>query len=128
MKRESLEVECWFLIPIVRDSDRGLHQPVLWKFLEEALSGAWGGWTGPESMQWGRKKGTAPGGWKPAGSDAPITDESRKYTVFVQPAKLDALRSLLKKAANSFDQQEILLSVRGRRERIVPTPEDGFLG
>ena len=42
-------------------------------------------------------------------------------------ATLDALRSLLKKAANSFDQQEILLSVRGRRERIAPRPEDGFL-
>lgn len=56
MKRESREVECWFLIPIVRDSDRGPHQPVLWKFLEEALSDAWGGWTGPERMEWGRKR------------------------------------------------------------------------
>jgi len=43
-------------------------------------------------------------------------------------AKLNALGLLLKKAANSFDQQEILLSVRGRRERIVPALEDGFLG
>lgn len=128
MKRETLEVECWFLIPLVRDSDRGLHQPVLWRLLEEALSDAWGGWTGPETMQWGRKKGAVPGGWKPEASADPITDESRKYTVFVPPAKLDALCSLLKKAANSFDQQEILLSVRGRRERIIPTPEDSFLG
>ena len=128
MKRASLEVECWFLIPIVRDSDRGPHQAVLWKFLEETLSDAWGGWTGPESIEWGRKKGAVPGGWKPQGSDGPITDECRKYTVFMPPAKLDALRSLLKKAANSFDQQEILLIVRGRRERVIPTPEDGFLG
>ena len=78
-------------------------------------------------MRWGRKKGAVPGGWKPEESADPITDESRKYTVFVALAKLDALRSLLMKAANSFDQQEILLSVRGRRERIVPRPEDGFL-
>ncbi len=127
MKRETLEVECWFLIPLVRDSDRGLHQPVIWRLLEEALSDAWGGWTGPETMRWGRKKGAVPGGWKPEESADPITDESRKYTVFVALAKLDALRSLLMKAANSFDQQEILLSVRGRRERIVPRPEDGFL-
>jgi len=112
----------------VRDSDRGLHQPVLWRLLEEALSDAWGGWTGPETMQWGRKKGAVPGGWKPEASADPIIDESRKYTVFVPAAKLDTLRSLLKKTANSFDQQEILLSVRGRRERIIPTPEDGFLG
>lgn len=126
MKREPLEVECWFLIPLVRDSDRGLHQPVLWRLLEEALSDTWGGWTGPETMQWGRKKSAVPGGWKPEGSD-PIADESRKYTVFVPTARLNALRSLLKKAANSFDQQEILLSVRGRRERIIPTREDGFL-
>lgn len=128
MKRQTLEVECWFLIPLVRDSDRGLHQPVLWRLLEEALSDAWGGWTGPETMRWGRKQGGVPGGWKAEGSADPITDQSRKYTVFVPPARLDALRSLLKKAANSFDQQEILLSIRGRRERIIPTPEDGFLG
>jgi hypothetical protein len=127
LKRETLEVECWFLIPLVRDSDRGLHQPVLWRLLEEALSDAWGGWTGPETMQWGRNKGAVRGGWKSEASADPITDESRKYTAFVPPAKLGALRSLLKKAANSFDQQEILLSVRGRRERIIPTPEDGFL-
>jgi hypothetical protein len=127
VKRQPSEVECWFLIPLVRDSDRGLHQPVLWRLLEEALSDAWGGWTGPESMRWGRKQGAVPGGWKPEGSADPITDESRKYTVFVAPARLDALRSLLKKAANSFDQQEILLSVRGRRERIIATPDDGFL-
>lgn len=127
MKRQTLDVECWFLVPLVRDSDRGLHQPVLWRLLEEALSDAWGGWTGPETMRWGRKKHAVPGGWKPEGSAAPMTDESRKYTVFVPLAKLDALRSLLKKAANSFDQEEILLSVRGRRERIIPTPEAGFL-
>jgi hypothetical protein len=128
VKRETLEVECWFLIPLVRDSDRGLHQPVLWRLLEEALSDAWGGWTGPETMRWGKKRGAVPGGWKLKGSADPITDESRKYTVFVRPARLDALRSLLKQVANSFDQQEILLSVRGRRERIIPTPDDGFLG
>jgi hypothetical protein len=78
-------------------------------------------------MHWGRKKSTVPGGWKPEGAERPITDESRKYTVFIPTAKLGALRSLLKRAANSFDQEEILLSVRGRRERIVPTPEDGLL-
>jgi hypothetical protein len=78
-------------------------------------------------MQWGRKRSTVPGGWQPKRAERPITDESRKYTVFVPPAKLEALRSLLRKAANSFDQEEILLSVRGRRERIIPTPEDGFL-
>ncbi|MBI1876484.1 MAG: hypothetical protein HYS05_21695 [Acidobacteria bacterium] len=99
MKRETLEVECWFLIPLVRDSDRRLHQPVLWRLREEALSDAWGGWTGPETMRWGRKYGTVHGGWKPEGSTDPVTDESRKYTVFVPPASLDALRSLLKKAA-----------------------------
>lgn len=128
MKRGSREIECWFLIPIVRDSDRGPHQPVLWRFLEEALSDAWGGWTGPEHVAWGRRKGAIPGGWKPEGAGAPTIDESRKYTVFVPPSKLDALRALLKKVANSFDQQEILLSARGRRERIIPAPEDGFLG
>jgi len=34
---ESDDLECWFLIPIVRDSDRKQHQPILWRLLEEAF-------------------------------------------------------------------------------------------
>lgn len=92
MKRETLEIECWFLVPIRRDSgNRELHQPVLWQLLDEAFEELEVGLTGPEIMDWARKKATVPGVWKR------IIDESRKYTVFVPPAKLDALRSLLKK-------------------------------
>ena len=47
MKRKTPEIECWFLIPIVRDSDRRPHQPILWRLLEEALT--WG-WKGPEEV------------------------------------------------------------------------------
>ena len=67
MKREPLEVECWFLIPLVRDSDSGLHQALLWRLLEEALSDTWGGWTGPETMRWGRKAGRCSGRLEAAG-------------------------------------------------------------
>jgi hypothetical protein len=63
----------------------------------------------------------------PEGSNKPIKDESRKYTVFLPPAKIEILRLLLRKAANSFDQQEIFLCIGGRRKRIIPKPEDGFL-
>lgn len=122
------ELECWFLVPIVRDSDRTKkHQPILWRLLEEALCGAFRGWSGHERVNWFRKMERVPGGWQPEGSKTPIRDESRKYTVFVPRAKLRDFDSLLRKVANTFDQQEILLSVRGRRKRIIPKPEDGFL-
>lgn len=123
---ESEDLECWFLIPIVRDSDRKQHQPILWRLLEEALS-RFGGWTGPERTNWCRKVELVPGGWMPEGSNKPIKDESRKYTVFLPPAEIEILGSLLRKVANSFDQQEILLCIGGRRKRIIPTLEDGFL-
>ena len=127
MKREPLEVECWFLIPLVRDSDRGLSTAVM-EVARRSLARHVGRMDRPRNDAVGAKQGAVPGGWKPQGSADPIIDESRKYTVFVPPVKLDDLRSLLKKVANSFEQQEILLSIRGRRERIIPAPEDGFLG
>ncbi|MEW6364197.1 MAG: hypothetical protein AB1714_06115 [Acidobacteriota bacterium] len=121
------ELECWFLVPIVRDSDRKKQQPILWRLLEEALCAGFHGWSGPEKMDWFRKMELVPGGWQPEKLNKPIRDESRKYTAFVPPTRLRNLYSFLKKVANTFDQQEILLCVAGRRKRIIPKPQDGFL-
>lgn len=63
----------------------------------------------------------------PEGRERAIEDESRLYRVSVPEDRVDELRSLLRKVANSFDQQTIYLSVRGYVEFVTPRPEDSFL-
>ena len=71
--------------------------------------------------------GAGSGRLAPGGGIEAIEDESRLYKVSVPEDQLDELRKLLRKAANSFDQQVLYLSVRGFVEYLEPRPEDGFL-
>lgn len=122
-------VTCWFVIPIVRNSNRNKkHPPVLWRLLEDALCREISsGLTGPRTFFGYEDVELLPGVWIPERKR--IEDESRKYTVFVPESRIEQLRSLLKRAANSFDQLSIALDVRGDPEFVVPEPEqkDGFL-
>ena len=120
-------LECSFLVPVLRDSDRRPHSPLKWRLLREALHRRFGGWTGPRRVFAFRSAELVPGGWMPEGSEQAIEDESRLYRVSVPEDRVDELRSLLRKVANSFDQQTIYLSVRGYVEFVTPRPVDSFL-
>ncbi len=120
-------IECSFLIPIVRDSDRRPHPPIVWRLLQDALHHRFGGRTGPRRVFAFRSAELVPGGWIPEGDTKAIEDESRLYKVSVPEDKLDELRTLLGQVANTFDQQVVYLSVRGYVEYVEPSPEDGFL-
>lgn len=54
-------------------------------------------------------------------------DESRKYWIALPAGEVDDLREMLRRAANTFDQRAICLSVAGRVEFIEPRPEAGVL-
>lgn len=123
----SRQLECSFLIPVLRDSDRQPHQPVTWRQLEDALIGEFGGRTGPGRVIAFKSAELLPGSWVPEGAEGPIEDESVRYWVSVPEDRIDALRNLLRKAANTFDQQSIYLSVAAHVEYVQPTPDDGFL-
>ena len=43
-----------------------------------------------------------------------VEDESRRYIVAVEESRVDELKGLLGRVANSFGQEAIYLSVRGR--------------
>ncbi len=120
-------VECSFLVPVVRDSDRRAHSALNWRLLHNALHRGFGGRTGPRRVFAFRSAELVPGGWSPEGGGEPIEDESRLYKVSVPEDRLDELRVLLRKVANSFDQQVIYLSIRGYVELAEPRSEDGFL-
>lgn len=118
--------ECVFLIPVVRDSDRRPHPPILWRLLQDTLIRTFGAVTGPEAVVY-QKIGTVPGAWSPAEGNPPVEDLSRKYAVAIQADRVDELRALLRRAGNSFDQRSVYLSVAGIAELIEIRPEDGFL-
>jgi hypothetical protein len=118
---------CVFLIPVVRDSDRKPHPPVLWRLLQDALLNAFGAVTGPETVLYYRNPVAVPGAWSPGAGQEPVEDLSRKYTVAVPEDRLDEIRSLLRRAGNTFDQRVMYLEVAGYAELLQVRPEDGFL-
>ena len=120
------EIGTWFLIPLRRSSDDQLHVVELWRCLREEVYAIAGGWTGPESVKVLRKDDPVPGGWRsPTG--AREEDESRKYTVIIPRSHVEALREVLLRAANSFDQKEILFMVQEVKQSVRLDPSQGFL-
>jgi len=121
-------VETWFVIPLVRNSDRRPHDVALWGLLREEVYEVAGGVSGPrrvialiEDVE------PLPGSWRDLATGKPVEDESRKYTVIVAREKLDELRAIMERAANSFDQDEVLFVVQGVDQSVKRDPSKGFL-
>lgn len=127
MAPETRRPVCVFLIPVVRDSDRKPHPPVLWRLLQDVLIKKFGAATGPETVLYYRGSEPAPGAWSPGEGEEPIEDMSRKYSVAILEHQVDELRDLLRRAGNSFDQRVMYLEVAGYAELLNVRPEDGFL-
>jgi hypothetical protein len=112
-------IECRFLVPLVRDSDRRPHALRHWKALEDALFRHFDGFAGPE--------GPVPGNYKNR-SGRRVSDLSRRYTIALLPNGVDALRRLLRRVANTFDQECIYLVVGVEVELVDADPSAGELG
>lgn len=83
------------------------------------------GHAGPETFY--RGDALLPGEYEGAPGTPPIKDESRRYILAIPESKVNDLRILLRKTANTFDQESIYLSVAGYVEFIAPTHKDGYL-
>jgi len=119
-------VECSFLLPIVRDSDRAPHPPIVWRLLQDAIRAAFPqGHSGPELLY--KDVVTVPGEYVEDATKKVVRDESRRYTVAIPRSKVEGLRRLLRRTTNTFDQKAIYLSVAGEVEFVTPRPEDGML-
>ena len=127
MAHETRRPVCVFLVPVVRDSDREPHPPVLWRLLQDALIARFGAVTGPETVLYFRSSEPVPGAWSPGEGGDPVEDLSRKYKVAIPAGQVDVLRALLRRAGNSFDQRVMYLEVAGYAELLEVRPEDGFL-
>ncbi len=104
-------IECEFFIPIRRDKDLAdgeLHQTESWDWLTGELLERFTGMT--------LAPGFYEGAWKNPKTGAPVTDQSRKYTVALPESRLGDLRALLAGACGVFRQQCVYLSVAGRVE------------
>ena len=119
-------VECSFLLPIVRDSDRAPHPPIVWRLLQDAIRATFPqGHSGPELLY--RDVESVPGEYVEDATKRIVRDERRRYTIAISRSKLEDLRRLLRSVANTFDQKAIYLSVAGEVEFVMPRPEDGML-
>jgi hypothetical protein len=97
----------------------GPHAVWLWKALMDALFERFGGFTGPE--------GPIPGGYTNR-SGRRVMDESFRYTVALPSGRVRFLRRLLRKVANSFDQECIYLVVGVHAELVDADASAGDLG
>ena len=120
-------VQCEFFVPIVRNSDKKPHQPSAWALLVNEIRLVFpAGHTGPETFY--RGDALVPGEYEDCPQDPPIKDVNRRYLLAIPEGKVDELRLLLRKAANTFDQEAMYLSVRGYVEFVSATESDGYLG
>lgn len=118
-------LECAFLIPLVRDSDRQSHEAVTWKLLQDALFDLCGGYTGGETMY--QLASSVPGAYEEEGTSRSVEDQSLRYIVAISKTHLAELRKLLGRAANTFDQKSVYLSIAGHVEFVNRCEADGFL-
>ena len=118
---------CGFLVPVLRDSNRQPHRPVLWDLLQDALVERFEGFGGPETVLYYRTAEPVTGVWSPEKGRNLVEDLSRKYTVALASEHLGELRALLRRVGNSFDQRVMYLEVAGYAELLEVRPRDGFL-
>lgn len=90
-----------------------------WRALAAALFRHFDGFTGPEGPVLGNYRNR---------SGTRVTDLSRRYTVAVSLRRVEALRSLLRRVANTFDQECIYFVVGVNVELVEADPSAGELG
>jgi hypothetical protein len=120
-------IETWFLIPLVRNSDKKAHAATLWGQLRDEVYQVAGGWSGPTTVTVIKEVEPVPGGWRDPTTGKCSEDESRKYTVLIAKSSVDDLARVLGRAANSFDQDEILFVVQGEDHSVKRDIGLGFL-
>jgi hypothetical protein len=106
-------IECAFLIPVRRDailSDGEAHDRKLWDWLTDELFNRFHGWTAAP--------GSYHGYYEDPDTHQRVADESYKYIIAVEEARLPELRQLLSAACVFFQQKAIYLSIAGHVEFI----------
>ncbi|MBI4600652.1 MAG: hypothetical protein HY721_01700 [Planctomycetes bacterium] len=95
--------------------------------LQDAIHRLFKGLSGPERFLLVKDVDLVPGSYTEEATGRRVHDESRRYTVAIPEARLESLRALLRKAANTFDQKCVHLSVAGTVELVTAKREDGYL-
>ena len=84
------------------------------------------GHQGPKTVfHW--EENLTPGEYEEGPTSGVTRDESRKYWVALPAHKVEDLREMLRRAAITFDQRAIYLSIAGRVEFVEARPEAGPL-
>ena len=106
-------VECYFLVPIVRDAnlaDGEPHTTESWEWLTDELWDRFGGAT--------VAPGFYEGFYRDPDTGERVADKSRKYIVAMSEDKVPQLKRLLAEVCDVFCQKCIYLNIAGRVEFI----------
>jgi hypothetical protein len=119
-------VQCEFFVPVKRNSDKKPHQPLAWTLLGNEIRRAFpAGHSGPETFY--RGDAFVPGEYENDPKESPIQDISRRYVLAIPESKVDDLRQLLARAANTFDQLAMYLAVKGYVEFVSANNGNDYL-
>jgi hypothetical protein len=93
--------------------------------LHDALFDCFDGFTGPETVL--RLRRTSPGEYRSEETNERIPDENRQYRIALPASRFEELRAVLRRAANTFDQESMFLAIQGEVEFVKATKADGTL-
>lgn len=113
-------LQCNFLIPIVRNSDKRPHQQFAWRALVDALYDMFDGDSGPRRVYLVGE--LVRGDYRDAAGNR-IEDESREYFVALASSAVPTLREVLTRACRTFDQDCLYLNVAGKVEFVTASVE-----
>jgi len=104
-------IACNFFIPMVRNSDRQPHRPLIWREFEDLLKDNFDGHSGPDGL-WHiyRSDKPIPGTYKNKKGER-VDDLCSLYKIALPIKDVSKLRNILKEARSLFDQECIYLEI-----------------
>ena len=125
MAVELLGKEVRFLIPMLRNTDRQLHDIAQWEWIEDEMHVRYpNGWQQREVERTeSTVKGKVQGRWFDKDEQKRVPDDCVEFVVALPPDQMTALFSLFKEICARFDQKCLYFTTGGDAALYYPTEQ-----
>jgi hypothetical protein len=122
---ELLGKEVRFLVPMLRDSDRQLHDVAQWEWIEDEMHVRYpNGWQQREVERTENTvKGTVRGRWFDKEKQESVPDDCVEFVVALPPDEMTGLFALFEEICARFDQKCLYFTTGGDAALYHPTNE-----